>query len=104
MFPTDATLFREQKLADLGVTEPIDRLHRITDAKKRSAIALFPAAGQRFEHSILCIRCILHLVDQNVFHMVIEQQRNIARTLGGSEGGCCGQCDFNVIRDSSSAE
>jgi len=42
VFPADADLLREQKLADLCIAKPINRLHWIANAKQSSAIALAP--------------------------------------------------------------
>ena len=93
MFP------RQQELPDLGVAETVDRLHRIADTKERTAVAGLPAARQRFKHPVLRAGRVLHLVDKDMTNLVIEQQRDVARRVGTSEGRAGCKCDFDVIRN-----
>ena len=67
-------------LSKTRLTEVLNRLlHGMGDS-------LFPATCQGLEHAVLRTGCILHFIDEQVSHLVVEQQRDIGRIL------CCSEC------------
>ena len=100
----DARALRKQELRDLGVAEAVDRLHGVADAEQGAAVARLPAPGQRFEHAVLGARRILHLVDEQVPDLVVEEQCDIAGTLGRTQrrAGC--QRDLDEVGQALRAE
>ncbi len=100
----DTCALCQQELGDLRIAEAVDRLHGIADTKQRAAIARLPAPGQRFEHAVLGPRRVLHLVDEQVPHLVVEEQRDIPGALGGTEGRAGGQGDLDEVRQPLCAE
>ena len=52
--------------ADLGIPEPVNRLHGISYQKQGIPFFRFPSLGEEFEQGNLLERSILKLIDQNV--------------------------------------
>ena len=55
--------------------------------------------GERLEHPVLRTRRVLHFIDEQVSQLVIQQQRNVARLVGGTECIPRIQRHFDVVAD-----
>jgi hypothetical protein len=99
---TESTVADVEEQADLRVAEPIDRLHRIADQEQRTAVASFPAGGQRLDQSELRIGGVLELVDQHVSQARVERERGIGGRVRVAEGGARGGREPRIVRDASS--
>ena len=70
-----------EELADLGLAEAVDRLHRVADREQRPPVAGRPAGGELLDQLVLGERRVLELVDQHVPHAIIERERDIGRRV-----------------------
>ena len=66
-----------EKKTYVGIAEPINRLHRITDTEEGPAVVRLPPGCQAIEQLDLADRGILKLIHENVVETVIQQQRQI---------------------------
>ena len=82
---SDARILCQQELGDLRVSEPVDRLHRIADAKQGAAVIGLPAPRQCFQHPVLSERRVLHLIDQDMPQLVVQEQCDISRGFGRAQ-------------------
>ena len=62
----DPALPGPQVKPHLGLTEKVDRLHRVADQEQRASVAVFPASRQPFQQGHLVKRSILKLVYEEV--------------------------------------
>ena len=74
---TNALKPRAQIQAHFGFAKAVNRLHRITHHKQRSAIIRLPAGGQARQQVKLRQRRILKLIHQQMGYAVIQRQREI---------------------------
>ena len=63
---------RGEELAQVGVAEPVDRLHRVADREERVAAAGFPAIDQGGEQAMLAERRVLEFVDEDMPDAVVQ--------------------------------
>ena len=95
--PADAIVTRREVKADLGLTESVDRLHRVTDCEKRAPVTVLPAGGQCFQQAILAAGGVLEFVDQQVLQAVVEGQRKVGGVLRTAQRSACAHLDLGEV-------
>ncbi|HET6473457.1 MAG TPA: hypothetical protein VFG38_16555 [Pseudomonadales bacterium] len=94
---TDTAAPRTLKQADVGIAKTVDRLHRIANDEKRSAVVDVPFLQKPREQPIVDRRRVLELVDQYMLDTVIEGQCQVRRRVRVAERSQRRERDFGEI-------
>ena len=92
----------QQELTNLRIAKTIDGLHRVAHTKQGSSIARLPATGQCFKHPVLGTGRILHFIHKDMLHLVVQQERYVARVVRIAQCITGTHCDLNVVSDAAS--
>ncbi len=86
-----------QEQTDLGFTETVDRLHRVTDQKQGPAISVTPTGSKNQQQFILQPGGILKLINQNMLQIVIGAQQQLSGIVRSAKRLFRFQGNFRIV-------
>ena len=78
-------VFCPQEQRYIGITKPVDGLHRIAHEEQRSTVASLPTGREQFKEPDLRAGRVLKLIHENVLDPSIQREQKIRRLFCATE-------------------